>query len=414
MELGSRSAVITAANSTEFERLAMLRVTLSSDRDRREESFTRAGSDRADVQPQTTEESLRASLLKQAGESEISAPRPRPGEENLRAAYLELLKLCLCDLAGARTLSVQRTGNTRRFDSPVFSRELGPEELALRAMGGDWPFSGLTMVGLSRLDDLQACVESVVADRVEGDVIEAGAWRGGASILARATLDSLGADERTVWVADSFAGLPAPDPEFPEDKELDLSQIDYLAVPPAEVRSHFARFGCEHGVELVEGLFDETLPTLRDHRWAVVRLDGDTYEATWVGLESLYPGLSSGGYLIVDDYVLLEECRRAVDEYRSRHGITEPIERVDWNGIRWRRESEPAPTAAGEGPVRRTGREQGSTPPAKPRARPAIPTRRELELERELADLRERLGANEDGPQGARSSAASTRRGIDR
>ena len=255
----------------------------------------------------------------------------------------------------------------------MFSRELGPEELPLRAMGGDWPFSGLTMVGLSRLDDLQACVESVVADQVEGDVIEAGTWRGGASILARATLDSLGADERTVWVADSFEGLPAPDPEFPEDSGLDLSRIDFLAVPPEEVRSHFARFGCEHGIELVEGLFDETLPSLREHRWAVVRLDGDTYEATWVGLESLYPGLSAGGYLIVDDYVLIEECRRAVDEYRSQHGITEPIEKVDWNGIRWRRESEPVPTATGEGPVRRTGRERGSTPPAERWARPRDP-----------------------------------------
>ena len=396
----------------EFGRLAMLRVTLSTDRDRRAESSTPAASDRTDAQSRTTEESLRAALIKNAPAREISALRPRPGEDNLRAAYLELLKLCLCDLAGARTLSVHRTGNTRRFDSPVFSRELDPEELPLRAMGGDWPFSGMTMVGLSRLDDLQACVESVVADQVEGDVIEAGTWRGGASILARATLDSLGADERTVWVADSFEGLPAPDLDaFPEDKELDLSRIDFLAVPPEEVRSHFARFGCEHGIELVEGLFDETLPSLRERRWAVVRLDGDTYEATWVGLESLYPGLSAGGYLIVDDYVLLEECRRAVDEYRSQHGITEPIEKVDWTGIRWRRESEPVPTATSEGPVRRTGREQGSTSPEKRRARPAIPTRRELELERELADLRERLGASEEELERVRSSA---RRGIDR
>lgn len=394
----------------------MLRVTVSTDRDRQGESATPTTSDGADAESRTTEESLRAALLKHAPKREISASRPRPGEDNLRSAYLELLKLCLCDLAGARTLSVHRTGDTRRVDSPVFSRELDPEELPLRAMGGDWPFSGLTMVGLSRLDDLQACVESVVADQVEGDVIEAGAWRGGASILARATLDSLGADERTVWVADSFAGLPAPNLEaFPEDRELDLSRIDFLAVPPEEVRSHFARFGCEHGIELVEGLFDETLPSLRDHhRWAVVRLDGDTYEATWVGLESLYPGLSAGGYLIVDDYVLLEECRRAVDEFRSQHGITEPIEKVDWNGIRWRRESEPEPIATSERHVVRSGREQGSAPPGKRRARPAIPTRRELELERELADLRERLGASEDELERLRSSAARSRREIDR
>jgi O-methyltransferase len=336
-----------------------------------------------------TEEALRAAHLKEGTDREIRAIQPRPGVEPMRAAYLELLKLCLCDLAGARTLSVSRTGDTRRPDSQVKCRELGEEELALRARGSDWPFSGLTMVGLKRLDDLQACIESVVADGVEGDVIEAGAWRGGASILARATLDSLGADERTVWVADSFQGLPAPDPGgFPEDHELDLSRIEFLAVPVEEVWGHFARFGLEQGVKLVEGFFDETLPGLRDHRWSVVRLDGDTYEATWVGLESLYPGLSAGGYLIVDDYGLIKECQAAVDDYRREHGITEAIEKIDWNGARWRREDEPDQSGASP-----TGAPRAVSTPSSARAgkapRTRIPTERELELERELS---ERLG----------------------
>src|SRR4051812_42922394 len=139
-----------------------------------------------------TEESLRASFLQRGLRRPIRAARPRPGAEPMRQAYLDLLKLCLCDLAGARTMSVSRTGDTRRPDVPVYSRELPEEELPLRVMGSDWPFSGLTMVGMERLDDLQECVESVVADGVEGDVIEAGTWRGGASILARATLDTLG------------------------------------------------------------------------------------------------------------------------------------------------------------------------------------------------------------------------------
>src|SRR5215207_3595973 len=177
-----------------------------------------------------TEESLRAHHLKRKTERAIRASAPKPGAEPMRVAYLELLKLCLCDLAGARTLSVSRTGDTRRPDVPVFARELEPEELRLRVMGADWPFSGLTMVGLERLDDLQACVESVIADGIEGDVIEAGTWRGGAAILARATLDSLGADARTVVLADSFQGLPAPDEgTFPEDVNLDLSRVDFLS-----------------------------------------------------------------------------------------------------------------------------------------------------------------------------------------
>ena len=339
-----------------------------------------------------TEEQIKAMHLRRGSDRPILAARPRPGEEPMRRAYLDLLKLCLCDLAGARTLSVSRTGDTRKRDSQVKSLELQEEELALRVRGADWPFSGLTMVGLKRLDDLQACVESVVADGVDGDVIEAGAWRGGASILARATLDSLGADDRLVWVADSFQGLPAPDPGgFPEDDYLDLSQVEFLSVPAEEVRRHLARFGCEDGVELVEGFFDQTLPTLRGHRWSVVRLDGDTYEATWVGLESLYPGLSAGGYLIIDDYVLIPECRRAVNDFRHEHGITEPLEEIDWNGVRWRREDEPEPITGRPEDTSRPLSTPSSARTGAAVARPHIPTERELELEQELEELRARV-----------------------
>jgi len=313
----------------------------------------------------------------------------------MRRAYLDLLKLCLCDLAGARTMSVGRTGDTRGPDSRVFCRELDDDELPLRVMGTDWPLSGLTMVGLERLDDLQACVESVVADDIEGDMIEAGVWRGGSSILARATLDSLGAHDRIVWVADSFQGLPPPGPAFPQDRELDLSQVDFLAVPADEVRGFFTRFGLDRGVELVEGFFDETLPKLRGRRWSVVRLDGDTYEATWVALDSLYPGVSAGGYVIIDDYGLIEECRTAVDDYRREHGIAEPIERIDWNGVRWRRADEPQPEGASSGLG--TPRPQRAGEPRAEQARSPIPTERELQLERELTQLRERVGGDAPG-----------------
>jgi O-methyltransferase len=341
-----------------------------------------------------TEESLRAHNVKRKSAREIRAARPRPGPKRMRSAYLDLLKLCLCDLAGARTLSVSRTGDTRRRDSQVKSWELAEDQLSLRIMGSDWPFSGLSMVGLERLDDLQWCIESVVADGVEGDMIEAGTWRGGASILARATFDSLGEQDRTVWVADSFQGLPKPDPgTFPEDEDLDLSYVEFLAVPVEEVRGYFERFGLDRGVEFAEGFFDQTLPTLRDRRWSVIRLDGDTYEATWVGLESLYPGLSAGGYLIVDDYKLIRECREAVEDYRREHGITEPIEDIDWNGVRWRRESSPDAGPPPKATSRQTPR--ASSDGAGKRARPRIPTERELELEQELRELRERLGIAE-------------------
>ena len=307
---------------------------------------------------------------------EPSAPGPRPDAEALRTAYLGLLKLALCDLAGTRTASVSRL-----LDGRVASRELSGDDRRLRSAGLDWPLYGLTMVGLNRLDDLQACVESVVRERVEGDLIEAGTWRAGASILMRATLDSLGADERTVHVADSFQGFPAA------DGVSDLNEIDFLAVPEQEVRDSFGRFGLDRGVRLVPGFFEETLPALAGNRWALIRLDGDTYDATRTALEALYPDLAVGGYVIVDDYVVMQkqECRRAVDEFRTQHGIAEPLEQVDWTCVRWRR-ADDAPIEAA--PVPRSAPARAET---LPRGAARVPTGRELELEDEVAALRERL-----------------------
>jgi O-methyltransferase len=318
--------------------------------------------------------------LADARASLAAARRPAAAgpARDLRTAYLDLLKLCLCDLAGASTMSVGALE-----DGTVMSRELHGDERRLRVAGMDWPLHGLTMVGLARLDDLQTCIETIVADRVAGDVIEAGAWRGGASILMRATLDTLG-DDRTVYVADSFEGFAAP--AAADDGDPDLSVYEFLAVPLAEVRESFARLGCERRVEFVPGFFEETLSTLADRRWATVRLDGDTYEATRHALGFLYPGLATGGYLVIDDYGSFEGCRRAVDEFRREHGISEPIERIDHTGARWRRTDDapiaPAPAGA-------------AAPASRRRSTSRVPTARERELEHELAALRERLAAAE-------------------
>jgi O-methyltransferase len=275
------------------------------------------------------------------------AVAPGPEAERLRTSYLELLKLALCDLCGPSTISVWK-----HTDGSLMARELAGDDLRVRAIGGDWPLQATTMAGLHRLDDLQRCVESVVAEGVEGDLIEAGTWRGGAAILMRATLDALGAADRTVWVADSFEGFRASEDESAETEQLPA--IDFLAIPLEEVKANFARFGVEEGVRFVPGFFEETMPRLPDRRWSVVRLDGDSYEATRATLEALYPNLSVGGQLIVDDYGALEECQRAVDEFRDRHAITEPLEPVDWTCVRWQRTNDAEiarpPVPPGDGP----------------------------------------------------------------
>lgn len=204
-------------------------------------------------------------------------------------------------------------------------------------LGQTWPLIGETMVGIARLDNLQACIERVIEDRVPGDLIETGVWRGGASIFMRGVLRALEVGDRRVWVADSFQGLPPPDGGFVQD-EGDMHHLfSDLAVPLEAVRENFRRYGLlDEQVRFLPGWFRDTLPGLGDERWALIRLDGDMYESTMEALEHLYPQLSVGGYVIVDDGSL-PPCRAAVDDFRRRHGIEEPIEWIDWTGFFWRR-----------------------------------------------------------------------------
>jgi len=210
---------------------------------------------------------------------------------------------------------------------------------ALREAGSDWPVVAHTMIGIKRLYNLQQCVQTAIEDGVPGDLIETGVWRGGATVLMRAVLAAYGDRSRTVWVADSFEGLPPPDAErFPADRNDRHHELDYLRVSEDQVRETFRRYGLLDGqVKFLKGWFRDTLPSAPMARLAVLRLDGDMYESTMEALEALYPKLSPGGFAIVDDYGAIPACRQATDDYRRRHGIAEPLREIDWTGVFWRK-----------------------------------------------------------------------------
>src|SRR4051812_10876091 len=131
----------------------------------------------------------------------------------------------MSDVAG-RYLDLMERAITRSLDDPT-----------AREDGRDWPESAETMVGLARLRNVRACMEQVIADGVPGDLIETGVWRGGTVIFMRAILEAHGVGDRTVWVADSFRGLPPPDPErYPADAGQLLHTFDALAVDVEQVK----------------------------------------------------------------------------------------------------------------------------------------------------------------------------------
>jgi len=206
-----------------------------------------------------------------------------------------------------------------------------------RAQGKDWPAEAETMIGLARLRNLQDCITEVVHGGIPGDLIETGVWRGGASIFMRAVLKAYGDRERTVWVADSFEGLPRPDGRYSQDEgDRFWTYSDILSVSLEEVQDNFRRYGLlDDQVRFLKGWFKDTLPQAPFGSFAVVRLDGDMYSSTMDGLQNLYPRLSPGGYLIVDDYYAVSACRKAVDDFRATCGICESIQRIDWAAAYW-------------------------------------------------------------------------------
>ncbi len=239
--------------------------------------------------------------------------------------YLDLMKQCLVNWI-----------YLNEEQKSLLTSDFHPQQ---RIEGRDWPENAHTMIGFKRLDNLQFCVEDVLAKDIPGDLIETGVWRGGATIFMRAILRVYGVQNRSVWVADSFEGLPPPNPEkYPADTGDTLYAYKELAKSLDQVQANFARYGLldEH-VRFLKGWFKETLPGAPIEQLAVLRLDGDMYKSTMDALVSLYPKLSSGGYLIVDDYGAIPSCRQAVHDYRAAQGIQDEIMPIDWTGVYWQR-----------------------------------------------------------------------------
>ena len=239
--------------------------------------------------------------------------------------YLDLMKRVL-------TNSIYEDPNISPRQPSSYVRQL-------RENGEDWPLVAHTMIGMKRLDNLQYCVEKVIAENVPGDLIETGVWRGGAAIFMRAILKAYGVTDRRVLAADSFEGLPPPNPEqFPEDVDDVHHENTYLAVPLEEVKMNFERYGLlDEQVVFIKGWFRDTLPNVPANSFAVLRLDGDMYESTWDALTNLFPKLSVGGYVIIDDYKVVPGCRAAVEDFRHKHNIVDEIHEIDWAGVYWRR-----------------------------------------------------------------------------
>jgi len=240
-----------------------------------------------------------------------------PPESFLRDAYVDLIKRSITNysyLGGDQP--VEKFRCVTHYDLKQSQWKIDP---LARPM---------TLLTRSQLDLIEAAVVALEERAVPGDYIEAGIWRGGVVILLRALINAYGVPERKVVAADSFAGIPKNVRAL--NDPVDLWPDRWIA-PLDEVQQGIRRFGLlDDRIEFVAGFFAHSLRKLADRKFALIRLDSDSYDSVETSLEYLYPLLSDGGVIIVDDWHLVG-CKAAVMNYRARHGVKEDIQVWDGN-----------------------------------------------------------------------------------
>jgi hypothetical protein len=184
----------------------------------------------------------------------------------------------------------------------------------------------LTYLKEENLRELAAMVIDADRGAVPGLVIEAGTALGGSAIVMAAAK----APERAMKVYDVFGTIPPPGDHDGPDVHRRYATIaagdakgvggetyyGYRDDLYREVTDSFGRLGvpaAEHRVELIRGLFEDTIEL--DEPVAVAHLDGDWYESTMTCLTRIAPRLAPGGRIVLDDYDAWSGCRAAVDEY---------------------------------------------------------------------------------------------------
>jgi hypothetical protein len=199
-----------------------------------------------------------------------------------------------------------------------------------------------TMAGPERIFAVRQAVQHIIAHDIPGDIVECGVWKGGSMMAVARTLMELGTVRR-IHLFDTFEGMTDP---TDVDKDLFNQRADALLRPGnkqtnvywaygpfEEVKRNLASTGYDPSqLVFVKGPVEQTLPAHAPERIALLRLDTDWYESTYHEMVHLYPRLSPGGVLIVDDYGHWKGCRKAVDQYIEENRLRILLTRSDYTG----------------------------------------------------------------------------------
>jgi len=200
----------------------------------------------------------------------------------------------------------------------------------------------LTMTSVERMYSLYLACNYVVKNKIEGDIVECGVWKGGSSMMAALTLLNSNDTTRKLFLYDTYEGMSEPtdkDVSFRNEKMKDNWQsvkqdekvFCYSTLEEVEQNLFSTGYPRENLV-FVKGKVEETIPATIPQKISLLRLDTDWYESTYHELKNLFPLLEKGGVLIIDDYGHWKGAREAVDQYFREINLKPLLQRIDYTG----------------------------------------------------------------------------------
>jgi O-methyltransferase len=193
-----------------------------------------------------------------------------------------------------------------------------------------------TITGLERLVALIQAVQYIVSHDIVGDLVECGVWRGGSIMAMIRVLLRSNVQDRALYLFDTFEGMPPPsekDVTYQGEPAAQIFEQVRCCVSMEEVAAAVYGVGYDRAkIHFVPGRVEQTVPELAPENIALLRLDTDWYESTRHELVHLFPRLSQGGVLIVDDYGHWRGARQATDEYLAQHKVPLLLNRIDYTG----------------------------------------------------------------------------------
>lgn len=188
-------------------------------------------------------------------------------------------------------------------------------------------------------------VKYIVENKIPGDIVECGVWRGGITQLAALTMIHLKDTSRKIYLYDTFEGMPKPEDEdldWDGNRALDTWRTitlkgekwgfggDINSVNQLMLSTKYPK----EKIIITKGKVENTIPNVIPKKISLLRLDTDFYKSTLHELNHLFPILVLGGILVIDDYGYYLGSRKATDEYFKKNKIKMLLSRINNLGSR--------------------------------------------------------------------------------